>query len=295
MEEDKSSSNITENLNALKAWKNGLQKSLKAHETVINNINYISRAIRYLTKNSYEIDNNLKEIVSLQEFFTDFEDFQKFLIDIQSIISKEKVKFQMRFYDDLKSVLEGEKITIIGNPPNLILPPFQLDVEMETGFCKLLLGREIVSTKIPLDPDKIIKIYKKSYKEICERAFDPDKFIEDLFKAYNKVLNLKQHTDQKNLKMNIIDVLNELVFIIQDPKFHRTHLKDDFKSYPRNHFLYDIIKLQESRKLEYKEFKLSFTSATIDTTGKIDKMLYLPNLRGDTRPIMAIEFLEIKK
>jgi len=92
----------------------------------------------------------------------------------------------------------------------------------------------------------------------------------------------------------VIDVLNEIVFIIQTTKFQRYHRRADYKPYSRSFFLYDLLRLQDSNTLVFNNYKLSLSSATIDTTGKADKMLYLPDLKGDTRPIMAIEFVEVK-
>ena len=110
---------------------------------------------------------------------------------------------------------------------------------------------------------------------------------------YERTLKIQNQMNSFNRKANIVDVMNEFAMLIQSPKFHRNHKKEDFKTYTRSYFLYDLNMLQESKKLTYKKFKLSLTSATIDTTGKSDKMLYLPNLKGDIRPIMAIEFIEV--
>jgi len=292
LEENKELDTILSNL---KTWKTELQGFQQELESSTKNLNTILRSIRKLPKNAYIIDSLITEILSSKNSLPNFDNNEKYLQKLKDFVSKEKIRFEIDFYKILKETFTSEGIKLEGNPPVLIAKPFQITFDMNNGTATLLLGREIVSSSIPLDPKKILNKYKKHHRLICERKFDPQIFISNLFKSYNRVLRLKSLPGNSKHKVNIIDVLNEYVFIIQSSKFHRSHKKEDFRSYPRSYFLYDIYRLQMSQTLKFEKYKLSFTSATIDTTGKSDKMLYLPDMQGDTRPVMAIEFIEVDR
>ncbi|MHA1449151.1 MAG: hypothetical protein ACTSP4_06990 [Candidatus Hodarchaeales archaeon] len=282
-------------INELKVFRGNLQKTEKAYNSVIKAINMIVREKSKLPQSSYRIDNYLLDISSCKSLIPNFEQIQKYLTNLQSIIDKEKIKFEMKLFNELDSHFDKIHVKISGTLPNLIIPPFQLNIEKKSGTCNLFFGRELIDSKIPITINKIMDSYKKHYRLICERKIIPEDFLKNLYLAYNRVLKLSDYPSQSNRKANIVDVLNEFVFLIQTPKFHRTYSREDFKPYPRSYFLYDILKLQEIKKLTFNGLKVSLSSATIDTTGKKDKVLYFHDLRGDSRPIMAIEFVEVKK
>ena len=115
-----------------------------------------------------------------------------------------------------------------------------------------------------------------------------------MFRAYKRVIKLSETDGGLNIKVNIIDVMNELVIIKQSYKFHKTHTKNEFRSYPRSFFLYDLSQLIQQKIMTYNNYKLSFTSATIEFARKRDKVIDVPDLKGGSRAIMLIEFRKDK-
>lgn len=232
-----------------------------------SSIKNISKTWSIISKSIHSWDfNTLK---------TSIEDFDKNLITagkewetlkntiIEDMANDSKKIGDKEYISDLDISLKEQKLPLIGEFPEYLIPPFKLVINKGAFEIKLFFGRK--SEKITImKPGEIAIWVLNKYKKITNKKFDTSNFMKDLIEAY-KIVN-KLTYREKNIiwgkAVKLLEIYNVLT------------LKRSTKlDYPKQLYMYELAQLKEnSEEMLYEDYKfeLGFTRNQTDAIVIVD-------------------------
>jgi len=208
---------------------------------------------------------------------------------IEEINKKNKEDFIFDFGKKLKENFEKENLNITGSGENYLVGLINIKVDFIVGKASLLFSRELLKGGIQLEPKAILTAYKEAEKRLIRKSFNAKEFIKDLYEAYRRAALLSGLEIGK--RINIIKVMRELAFLVQSNAFEVDPKKDNYKSYSRAQFAYELYRLKLENIYEHNNMKLNLGTATIDYAGKRQYSLYVPDDISGGNYIMYISFV----
>ena len=196
-----------------------------------------------------------------------------------------------RFGSELDTLLSTEGMVLSGHVPVLRTGLFALEPDFDVGRVAIWYGpkQERIET-VPLSPQQVVKHIKQRQRFFASRSFHQEKFLKELYSAYQSVL--RRNEKQGGEHIPIISVLTELSFVMQSSRFHSDPRVENFRSYGRIEFSYDLHRLRQRRLIDQE---LSLVTATRAYTSKRQDYLWVPtNPRGDGTVYSHIYFKEVR-
>lgn len=268
-------------------------------ENYIKNSQIINKTLREIIKLDSNRDENLFKIKDLIKKANDkARNFKngKFLWlellnlnEYETIINTLTDKKVSKFCNDLANVLLPLGINLSGQLPELKAGLFTIEIDMNSLKVNLWYGPKQENLgKLPFSTEKIFNKIR-DLKNNLGTKLSEQQFIEKLHQAYYRVSGTSS-----NQKAPIIKVMKELAFLIQDKKFDIDPTKDNYKSYSRMNFSYDLFLIRNKfSKVSSCKLQPRLIVATREHTKKRSNFLWIPdNENGSGTVYSDIQFME---
>lgn len=223
-----------------------------------------------INKIEQELSKFENEINKFFELKLDLEEFKK--AQVQKI-ENEKQIFGNKLYEELKKI----GIELSGQIPNFSAGLFKIIVNFDEEKAKIWYGpeQEFVGL-VELDTKKIVSKIKETKEKLSVKIYEKD-FFQTLKRAYEIVVD---HEFGKPAP--IIQVLYQFALLLQGTKFLIDPKKDNYTSYGRMNFSYDLYRLQKSSTLNLFNYQIELITATRDMAKDREKFLWIPiNEKGE--------------
>jgi len=220
--------------------------------------------------NAYKLDeilHNLNKLAKETEFATFGEKFDTLFATEIAKIEEYKEEFRHCFGRLFENELKVINLDLRGQYPNLYLGLYTIKIDFNNYQAKLFWGPEYIK-RTNLEPVAIKEAIISFEKELNNRKFIPEQFLEYLKQAYKRID--KEDTN----KALLTNVLYELACLMQSDKFKEEPIKSNFTSYSRAYFGYDLYRLRTF--VDIKKYDIMLHPATFDKTKDRKNVLFIP-------------------
>lgn len=189
--------------------------------------------------------------------------------------SQEEKQRPLRFTRQLRECAEmrGLECQVLGSsPPTLRLDPLEVELDFSKGEAVLRYAR-LELHRLPLEPEKILLEREKQLRALEGDAFQPEAYLHHLYQAYRRVLLSQQARPGE--RVELVELLPELAFLLQNEKFRREPSRETFRPYGKARFAFDLARLRRARTLEIQSQRLNLGTATLGSTRNKERVLYL--------------------
>jgi len=207
-------------------------------------------------------------------------------------------KFKNSIASDLAALVKPHGLEIQGNFPQLRCGVFTLLFSFDKGgSVTVYYGPKVTNLKkVPIEAAKISEAILSLRKELDDPPLHEEQFMEDLYRAYARVFSRGgggARQDEGHPSVPIVDVLTEMALLKQKRSFHIDPRKENYTSYGRARFSYDLARLK-AKKLGTKELRLLV--ASLEQTRKEETSLWVPIIpQGDGTHYAFVSFREIRQ
>lgn len=260
-----------------------------------NNLKNVGQALREceklrsdLNRNAFvletradKLDNTLSKLEVLQELIETAGEWREKLF-------KEARQAQERFKNtiaaELAERLRPHGIEITGNFPELKCGILTLLFSFERGgSVKIYYGPKIdLFKKVQVEAEKVAEAVISLIEELNEPPLEDEQFIKELYAAYTGRLvrgEGRKEEGEQPFTVPIGAVMEEMAFLKQKRSFRIDPKKENFTSYGRAKFSYDLARLKIKR---FGEKDLRLVVASMEQTKKEETSLWVPKLpHGD--------------
>jgi len=266
-----------------------LKQKKKGIDSFIKELELLKKLLKEPVKNAFLVSHLIPKIESELIGTEYYEALSSILVSVHEDNKKNQEEFIYVFGKELKEVFEKEGIAITGNYPDFSVKFCHFKIDFKSGNASLYFARELVKSKIKLTAKNILNAYKEIDKEIVGRPFNGNEFIKLLYDAYQRALLLSGMEQSKRL--NIVSVLKELALLMQSTSFIKDPRKENYRSYSRAYFSYDLFRLKQSNMLEYNGKRLHLGTATIDYADKDNHSIFIVDEFSGGNYIMSLSFM----
>lgn len=226
--------------------------------------------------NVYILEKTLAEISNVVESLPDFglkESLRSWIQTTKDTLEKTKEDFRFQFGQQLRGLLENDGKQMSGQYPLLRIGLYTLKLNFEFGEATLYFGPEIdkVRSQIPLEPQTIFEIIKKSDTELRTIKQTPEEIFKDLYEAYDRSLRLANKSFGE--KLLITEVLHQFVVLKQTKQFFVDPRRKNFREYSRVRLSYMLYLL---KKEHFTERGMKLYVATFDATVDKRNAIWIP-------------------
>ena len=193
-------------------------------------------------------------------------------------------RFKNTIAAELADLLRPHGIEITGNFPELKCGILTLLFSFEKGgTVKIYYGPKIsLLKKVRVESGKIAKAVISLVKELNASPIDDEQFIKELYESYTRGLARGEGRKDEGGQPSAVPigaVMQEMAFLRQKPSFRIDPKKENFASYGRVKFSYDLARLKIKR---FEEKGLRLVVASMEQTKKEETSLWVPNIpHGD--------------
>lgn len=201
-------------------------------------------------------------------------DYQKIIRQLRAVADEKLSELEFAFARDLRETFKEKDLKLTGTPSELVADLFVIKVDMRRKQVEMTFSRQpVTAKKIRLNVEQVLAAFERARREICERKVAPDKLLQELFEAYQRVLKLTDK--QMGTRMSIVDCYRELVLVRQPLAFRKHPSKQSFLDYPKTHFAYDMLQLRRRQKMAHEGHRLNLGTATIDVGSDTARAMFL--------------------
>jgi len=201
------------------------QNRMENVQRLRSKLSTLNEAIKFLDQDIIQKDSLIKWA---NQYSKDLESSESELIE--------------RFGLDLEQELKKIGMTLSGHYPELKAGFFTIETNFTKKQVTLWYGpKQDALTKCKLVPHDVIKCMEKCRHQLGSRVSEND-FLEKLYKAYSRTGEGKIFE-----KSPIIKVLAEIAFLIQKPIFYSEPKRENYTSYSRADFSFDLFRLHQSK------------------------------------------------
>lgn len=258
-------------------------KILSETQAISRNFNNALKLLKELKKTSLsnisDAEKIKKKIAKLENLVLHAEDLKNYNTSLISWLKNynEAHETQLNkevqvFGNNLDKKLKDIGMSLSGKYPLLQVGLFSIEVDFKCGKARIWYGpqKELLRT-CPLSEDKIVGHLHKLPTEIGSKV-DTHAFLQFLKKACHRYI-----CDGGKEPIPIVRILREIAYLVQSPKFLNNPKQEDYRSYSRADFSYDLYKLNKSEHAtEFnKEHKLIVAIRSL--TRKKEDFLWIPD------------------
>ena len=228
-----------------------------------------------------KLDKTLSKLKGFQELIARAEVWREKLLEEAR---QAQEKFKNTIAAGLAERLRGHGIEIVGNFPELRCGILTLLFSFEKGgSVKIYYGPRIrLLKKVSVEAGKIAEAVVSFLKELNDPPLDDEQFIKELYVSYTRSLVREAGAKDKGeqpFAVPIVAVMQEIAFMKQKRSFRLDPKKENFTSYGRVRFSYDLARLK-TRRFGNKELRLVI--ASMEQTKKEGTSIWIPKIpQGD--------------
>ena len=233
-----------------------------------NRIGNLARIRSRLTKLDEAI-KQLEDNASLREALSEWAHQYEFEI------SDAEESLRKQFGAKLETELEEHGLSLSGHYPELKTGFFTLELDFDKGRATIWYGpkQERIGESV-LSAGELARRIASTRQELGSRVRE-DEFMAKLHEAYCRAGG----GDCKE-RVPIIKVLPELAYSLQDLTFYQDPRRENFKSYGRADFSYDLFRIGTRGADVPFDKRLHLTVATRSQTRKREDFLWVPDEEG---------------
>ncbi|MCX7880074.1 MAG: hypothetical protein N2517_05380 [Ignavibacteria bacterium] len=239
----------------------------------------LSNLYTIFIRNLRQIESNITTYQCLEQEINQLkENFEK-------KFEKEKRNFGTKLEESLNSV----GLRLVGTFPEFKIGLFTIEVDFTKGSFRIWYGpKQEFLNKRSLSIESILKEIQSQKSKLASKI-PLEKLYEKLRQAYVSVSK-----NQKKEGVRIIDILKELSSLLQDKKFYMDPKKENYFSYGRVNFSYDLYRLNTYKKNDLFQYKIKLISTTKATTKDRSNFLWVPeNENGDGATYAFLKIEEV--
>lgn len=208
--------------------------------------------------------------------------------DLEAWRKEQERSRPLQFGRELKEAAEKASVgfaTETSDPPCYRLDPLTVEADFTRGRATLGYAR-IPLGETELDPAAILKERERLTQALAGKDFQPEQFFETLHRAY------KRAGGRNGDRVELVEVLAELAFLMQSDKFLKNPVREHYKPYGKVRLAWDLARLRKAGLLQHDGRRFSLGTATIGTTKNKDRVLYLEGPGGKGQYYLTIAFSE---
>lgn len=190
----------------------------------------------------------------------------------------------------LRHALAEIGIELGGRPPRFEIGRFEIAADFVNRTAALSYGKNLISKRVPLSVEAVIKAYQRENKAVMGRNEDGARWIEQLYTAWETVRRKRIISDSR---APIVDCYYELVLLRQARAFRSMPSKHTFVDYSRAQFAYDFHEFTTRiPPLLVKDLRAFGTGATKSQTDNLERSIWIVDGTGpnDGRYISDVKF-----
>ncbi len=273
-----------------------LLKELSSHKRNIQSIYKLLSEISRLDKNRAENLTKLKaQLDKLEGMIKNLEresyvqNLNEWIKHYKSILENTIDQKKRRIGAELDIQLKKLGITLSGHYPEFRAGLFTIELDFDKWRAVIWYGsKQERLSECPLSTSTIVKQIEKVKKELGSGLKEED-LLKKLSEAYKHVAGV----EKKGEYVPIIKVLTELAFLLQNSHFHQDPRRENYESYSRADFSYDLFRIH---RYQLSPLKIQLKVATREYTRQRTDFLWIPddeNGRGTTYSHLLVE--EVQK
>lgn len=254
---------------------NILQKSANSMKKIAALMKKLSALHDNIEKNAFVIENVINEAKKELEKIGNVKDqLDQIFQLLENWLSEAQVaqgKYRNTLINDLNELLKDKGLELKGNFPELKCGVLTLDFVTKNEV-KIFFGPKIsFLSRSSVVPEEIANVILNLNKKFEEETILSDQFLKELLDGYSVVL--KQRNLSFGTPVSIVQVMFEIAIKRQKAKFFTDPKRENFKSYSRVQFAYDLYKLKD-RIIDGNELKLMV--ASLSQTKQEDTHIWVP-------------------
>ena len=187
----------------------------------------------------------------------------------------------------------GRPFKRIGDtPPELLLGLFTVTLDLARLEAVITFARQELA-RVPAEAGKILDALESEEKKLQKRQPAPERFIEQLFWAYQAVCS----RDEKPIgeRVDIADAFPFVALFQQTQAFLNNPVRERFTSFSRAHFLLALSLLRTTRTFEHRGYRLDLGTATGNSTRNKNRVFFLPDAAGSGQLYLSLRFVWLKQ
>jgi hypothetical protein len=263
-----------------------LTTEIKTKSAVEKDLKSVSEALK--KKNAFALREAIENLrKSSAKIGTPLENLEQILNPLTNLQNEMQRNAVFGFNRDIRQIFESHDIALKITDDRLFTEFLAIEVDKASGTANIKFGHDKLNDKpLSLDPERVFSAYRNAEKSLVERKTDYPKFLELIYKAYQRVISSAGKT--QDASANIVDCYLELVWLKQSDNFRRHPSKNSFVDYPRPYFAFDLLQLRKQNLLSYNSRRLQFGTATIDATENRLRSMWIPETSETGRYYMDI-------
>ncbi|VVB89825.1 Uncharacterised protein [uncultured archaeon] len=280
--------------------KDSLSTIERSTENILKKLNDYNK--KRAVANVYELEEGIENIEQSYSKFAQIvplldKSMPALVLNLKDDIKSLKNEFQREFSKELDRMFKEKGKELRGQLPTLSIEFYRLELDFGNGNAKIYFGQEMIKSKVPLDPSKIINMIDALEKEINDRKIDYSDFSKKLYEAFIRASKLsKSESLAGEQRVPVTSILNELTLLLQSPSFRKNPIKENFKGYSRWLFGYDLYKLRELKVKSISNKELGLVIATMGATMNEEDYIWVPfNKNGEGNRYSHIFFRDVVK
>jgi hypothetical protein len=215
-----------------------------------------------------------------------FQELKNICAQEQEKIEKFKEEFRFNIGSQFKDLLTGFG-ELKGQLPVLRIKFYTMKFDFNNGEAAIWWGpeKELIK-KLNLEPSVIVETLKSLDQNLLTQWSQYTDFLKIIQQAYDRYLRLNNLNFGE--KVNLFDLLAEIVILMQGKSFKTDPTKSHFTEYSRIQFSYDLYRLKTDNTLMAN---IQLSVATFAITEDRTKSLWVPdNETGDGTYYQSIAF-----
>lgn len=223
-----------------------------------------------------KLDKSLDKLKNIEEIIATTSRWQDKLL---KEAGQAQDKFKNTIAAELAELLKPHGLDIRGNFPELKCGILTLLFSFKKGgSVRIYYGPKIsLLKKVRVEAKKIAEEIVSLLKELNDPPLDDEQFIKELYISYSRAFSRegRKNEGKQISAVPIGAIMQEIAFLKQKRSFCIDPKKENFISYGRVKFSYDLARLKV-RRFEKKEFRL--VVASMEQTKKEETSLWVPKI-----------------
>lgn len=197
---------------------------------------------------------------------------QELLQPLSAELSEAERVLSMAFGESLLHALAAQGLELKGRPPRFELGRFEITANFAGRAAVISYGKEVVNKRVALSVDAVIKAYQREAKSITGRSEDGQRWIEQLYQAWNFVRRKREISGER---VNLVDCYLEMLNLRQSKAYRIAPSRSTFTEYTRAQFAYDFVDFVGRQRLSYNGWRAQVWASAKSQTDTPERSIFM--------------------